>query len=206
MLSKKEYREAENFWITQKEVTSGHAYWHNLAVIYKSQDKLPHARFALEKANHLTLYSSETEMQLQSVVETLGFSSSESDSTHPSQWLIYLGPIKIWVIAILMTVGILSFLKKNFTIWVNIIISICSLLPLLGVYFFFKATIAFVSLEEIPVYNGASQLYASGQLLPVGSRLVGLPKGEWTSLRSLSGQEIWIRGKDLEGKIGVLWD
>lgn len=206
MLSKKEYAEAEEFWLKQSDDFSGHSYWHNLALVYRLQGKISQARFAYEKAKYYSIYSHETQKELDAIVETIGSKSLASDPFHPGEWVASLGPYKIWVAALVVCLVIISFLKRSFSLWVNVLIAIFSLLPLIATYLFFEKTIAFVNFKPLPIYNGASQLFASGQYLPEGSRLIGVPKQEWVSLRSSSGELLWVRQKDLVGEIGLLWE
>lgn len=206
LLSKKEYAAAETFWLKQSDDLSSHAYWHNLALIYKLQGKISHARFALEKAKYYSIYSRETHKELAEVIETIESKTYSSNSFHPSEWIVSLGPFKIWILALIFSVVIIAFLKRSYSLWLNLLIAIFSLLPLIATFLFFEKTIAFVNLKPVPIYNGAAVLFASGQYLPEGSRLIGVPKNEWISLRSSRGELLWVRKKDLDGEIGVLWE
>ncbi len=206
LLSRKEYDQAEKFWISQKSTQTDYSYWHNLGVVYKLKQQYPLARFAFEKANHQTLYSSQTINELDVVVEKLGFAESSHDSFYPAEWLVSLGPMKVWGCGIILSVLIISFLQKKLSLIQKSLTISLSLIPLIATYLYFDLTVGFVTIDNLPIYGGASQVYATGKFVPAGSRLVGVPKGDWISLRSQSGDQFWSKSEDLKNQCMLLWE
>ncbi len=206
LVSKKEYEQAEKFWLNQSNTHGDYSYWHNLGVVYKLQYKYPHARFAFEKANHHTLYSVNTENELDSILEKLAINQSSTNGLNPAEWTASLGPYKVGAVCVLLSALALVFLKKKSSALQKSVVFIFSFLPLMIGYAYFQSTIAFVAIDQIPIYTGASQIYANGQFVSVGSRLIGQVKGDWIALRSQAGDVLWVKAADLKNQAMILWE
>lgn len=204
-LAKKDYAGAEKFWLTQSDIFTDSSYWHNLGVIYKLQNKLPHARFAFEKANHLSVYSSATLDELALVEEKLGVTETSADPSI-GELVTSLGPYKLSGLCVLLSLMGLAFLHKKLSLLHKFVTLVIAFIPLLCGLYFFHSTVAFVTIRPVELYSGASQLYASGKTVPEGVRLVGVVKGDWIAVHSQSGDVFWLKAQDVKGQSLFLWD
>ncbi len=205
-LSKKDYAAAEKFWLNQSHAQTDYSYWHNLGMIYKLQGQYSQARFAFEKANHLSLYSSRTMEEINVVEEKLGFNQSSSDFFRLGELGASLGPYKVGGLCVILSAFLLAFLQKKLTLLQKTGILLLAFTPVAGAILYFQSTTAFVTIDPVPLYSGASQIYASGKFVPLGARLIGIPKGEWTAVHTSTGDTLWLKTEDVRKQSRFLWD
>lgn len=205
-LAKKDYASAEKFWLNQSHTQSDYSYWHNLGVIYKLQGQYPHARFAFEKANHLSLYSARTVEELTVVEEKLGFNQSSFDLFRLGELGASLGPYKTGGLCVILSALVLAFLQKKLTLLQKVGVLLLAFTPVAGAFLYFQSTMAFVTINQVPLYSGASQMYASGKYVPVGARLIGIPKGDWTAVHTATGDTVWLKTENIRMQSRFLWD
>jgi len=206
LLSKKDYAQAESFWLKQQATQSDHAYWHNLGAIYKLKGELSLARYAFEKANYATVFSFSTHQELSEVKNLLKVDSQSHDPLHPAEWAVSLGPYKLWGLSFFIGFVFLLFLKREMSRLAKSGLILASLLPVALMYLFLSSTRAFVVTKPLPVYGGASQLFAKGQFIPEGELLIGIPKSDWTMIRSSAGDELWVKNSELQSYAKFLWE
>jgi hypothetical protein len=91
-VEKRDFDGALNQWQGVKGQVDGFTYWYNLGTLQTLRENYPEARFALEKARFLTLYSDATEHQLRIVNDTLAVdtpTSAMSLGPHITNTLVY---------------------------------------------------------------------------------------------------------------------
>ncbi len=182
-------------------------YWHNLGVLETLRGKYPEARFALEKSRHLTLYSEATEQQLAIVTKQLQVEEPSSLSLGPRllNEVILLGPMKLWIIALVSLIAAVLLLKKQWHAKWKLCALCVGALPALVVFYLQLTTVGFVTLKPIQIYEGPSRLFATGHALPVGAKLVGRIEDNWIKIYSQDSQVFWLQISDVTSNAGQLW-
>lgn len=182
-------------------------YWHNLGVLETLRGKYPEARFALEKSRHLTLYSEATEQQLVIVNKQLQIEETLGSSLGPRvlNEIVMLGPMKLWIIAIISLIAAFLLIKREWQTQWKFFSLLLGVLPAAAVIYFQATTVGFVTLKPIQVYEGPSKLFATGQTLPVGARVVGKVEDKWLKVYSQNSQVFWLQISEVTSKTGQLW-
>jgi hypothetical protein len=101
---------------------------------------------------------------------------------------------------------LLAFLQKKLTLLQKTGVLLLAFTPVAGAIVYFQSTTAFVTIDPVPLYSGASQIYASGKFVPLGARLIGIPKGEWTAVHTITGDTLWLKTEDIRKQSRFLWD
>jgi len=207
-VEKRDFDGALNQWQGVKGQVDGFTYWYNLGTLQTLRENYPEARFALEKARFLTLYSDATEHQLRIVNDTLAVdtpTSAMSLGPHITNTLVYLGPMKLWFLAILISLGFLLSIKKTLSKKLRLAFIACACVSLVCVGWFHLSSVAFVALKPIEMYEGPSRVFAGGRALPAGAKVLGWSDGDWIKIHDENAQTIWLSRSEVVMKAGWLW-
>lgn len=207
-MEKRDFDGALNQWQGVKNQVDGFTYWYNLGTLQTLRENYVDARFSFEKARYLTLYSDATEHQLQRVLTKLSVDtplSAMALGPRLTQGLVFLGPMKLWFIALLLTFGLILSIKKAWSKNFQRRMLVLAVIPPLIVGWFHWNTIAFVALKPIELYEGPSKIFAGGRLLPAGVRILGWDEGAWIKIHDEAGEPAWLSKNDLALKLGILW-
>ncbi len=197
-----------NQWQGVKGQVDGFTYWYNLGTLQTLRENYPEARFALEKARFLTLYSDATEHQLRGVVAELAVDTPSSSMTlgpHFTNALVYLGPMKLWFVAVTLALIFLFSIKKTVSKKIRSTFLALGLIPLVLVGWFHLSSVAFVALKPIEMHEGPSRVFAGGRSLPAGARVLGWVDGDWIKIHDESAQTVWLSRSEVVLKAGWLW-
>lgn|GEM_PF-5988418 len=207
-MEKRDFDAALNQWQDVKGQVDGFTYWYNLGTLQTLRENYPEARYALEKARFLTLYSDATEHQLRSVNQALAVDTPSSTleiGPHLANTLVYLGPMKLWFLAILVALVFLFSIKKTLSKKLRIGFLILGLVPLITTAWFHLSSVAFVALKPIEMYEGPSRVFAGGRALPAGAKVLGWSDGDWIKIYDENAQTIWLSRSEVVMKAGWLW-
>lgn len=207
-MEKRDFDGALNQWQGVKGQVDGFTYWYNLGTLQTLRENYAEARFSFEKARYLTLYSDATEHQLQSVREKLSVDtpvSAMAIGPRLTQGIVFLGPMKIWFLAILVALGFFLSIKKTWSKKRQLSVLALAFLPLIVVAWFHLSTVAVVALKPIGMHEGPSRVFAGGRLLPAGVRVLGWKDGEWIKIYDEAGEPAWLSRNEVVLKAGMLW-
>ena len=103
LVTKGDYDSALAQWKNAQGKVDDFIYWHNLGSLHLQMGQYPEARYALEKAQQKTIYSSATQQKLELIEERLSSGQlNESWSDYLNGALSYLGPMKLWILVLLV--------------------------------------------------------------------------------------------------------
>ncbi len=207
-MEKRDFDGALNQWQGVKGQVDGFTYWYNLGTLQTLRENYVEARFSFEKARYLTLYSDATEQQLQVVLTKLSVDtpmSAMAIGPRLTQALVFLGPMKIWFLALLVALGLFLSIKKAWSKKLQRNVLGLAAIPLVVVAWFHLSTVAFVALKPIEMYEGPSKVFAGGRLLPAGARILGWHEGDWIKIHDEAGEPAWLSKNNVALKMGVLW-
>lgn len=207
-MEKRDYDGALNQWQSVKSEVDGFTYWYNLGTLQTLRENFVHARYSFEKARYSTLYSAATEHQLNGVLTKLSVDtplSAMALGPRLTQGLVFLGPMKIWFLAILLTVGLCLGIKKAWSKKMQRLVLALALVPLALVAWFQFRTVAFVALKPLAIYEGPSKVFSGGRILPAGVRVLGWHDGDWIRIYDEAGEPAWVSNNDVALSVGVLW-
>jgi hypothetical protein len=201
LIENQDIAQAQEFWISQKDLVSDYIYWHNLGVTQRLKGELPLARFSFEKASLHSVYSLETHRQLQEVVHDLGLSKSSMP------WGIGLdfAPVKLWLLLILLSMGILICIKLVVSRLLKYVIMALSLVPLLFAIWYQVKSIGFVLTAPVTIYDGPSDLFVISYRVNPGEKLVGFRQENWMIVYDTRREKKWLKIKDLKQHSLTLW-
>lgn len=153
----------------------------------------------------MTLYSPETERQLQLVKERLAIDESQSWGAIAGNAVVTLGPAKLWFLALLVTIGFVLCIRRSWSTRYRIVWSLCAVVPVLAMTLFQLRTVAFVALRPIEIYEGPSKVFASGRALTAGARVLGTIENQWVKVSDGNGQFSWLAREQVALNAGWLW-
>ncbi|MBY0517744.1 MAG: hypothetical protein K2P81_12610 [Bacteriovoracaceae bacterium] len=204
-LNKADYQAAIVKLQSAKDQIDPYVYWYNLGYAQLQTGEFSKARYSFEKSRYLTLYSDATEKQLDQVREKLSIQSNSSLKANIVDMAISLGPIKLWCVNLLFIATLLLLIKKT---WgpKKIAFTLFSILaPCLALIYIQTQTIAAISFETMNVFEGPSEIFATGRTLQPGLRFLGWKDDNWIKVYDENSQLLWISQEEMKNKAGLLW-
>lgn len=195
---KKDYKGAAQYLLDNKKQFESGTFHYNMGTVYSKMGDQATARFHLEKAiqdgyinnsslNNLAFVKS----QLQ--VDDLSTSTSLPDQIISTATAIPMSGYFSITLFLILVFTLMIRLKKIQKKWVMVVVFLLSLTPVLFSNFYVKNINYAVALQEIPLYEGPSKIFAEKGRVRAGSKIVlGQFKDGWFYIEfpiSLSG---WI--------------
>lgn len=180
-------------------------YWYNLGTVQLHLGQYPDARYSLEKAQLETLFSRRTSHQLSLVEEKIDRPTPpEKLVDHLNLGLLYLGPLKLWFLALLIVLPIVWLIKVQAPRLVLGLYGLLGLIPVGLALWFQMETGALVALKPIELYDGPSKIFLSGRNIAPGTKVLVREREGWWYVVSPSSASGWIPSTpDLRN--GQLW-
>lgn len=168
--------------------------------------QLPEARWAFEKSQQATLYSSSAQTQINQTLTSLGIDESPQEGFPQFFFagVAFLGPIKIWISILFFTIPLLYLWKISWKKHWSIVCALLTLLPVsLGLWVQFKTT-AVVVLEPVVIFDGPSQVFITDRNAEAGKKLLIVWSGNWGQVVHPVSSQGWVQ-KASSPQMSRLW-
>lgn len=198
-----QFQKAVDYLIEHKtSLDEGHFHF-NLGTIYGKMEQHAIGRFHLEKAIKKGYINSQSLNNLKAVEGKLLIEDvSNSDSFYErsvSSAMVY--PTEIYLLLTLILVfitGMLIRLKVVKSFGAKFSIFAISFIPIIGFYFILSPLQFAISLEDISIMEGPSQIYEEKASLKAGSKIVvDKQSGDWFFIKLPAHKSGWIKRKSL---------
>jgi len=203
LYAKKDYKEAINSLLQNKQRFSSGTFHYNLGTTYAKLGDFGAARFHLEKAINLGMYNSATINNLNYVQSKLQGEDISTSSSLPDQIINKSLNIPFEAFVSMSLVLVLFFmliikLKSIKNKLVMVLFVLIALLPVIYSRVLTSEVTSAVAMKEIPLYEGPSKIFQEKGKIKAGSKIVlGEFKDGWFFVKfpiSLSG---WINKDNL---------
>lgn len=200
---KKEYDKLLSEMISKKSDFDKNLFHYNLGTVFLKKGDYPLARYHFEKSKKAGFTGSELENNynfLKNNLDVFYFSESHERSDRVKDFL-YTGPFDFYLLISMILVLLFLLLRKVSVIKSNLVTIILILISFFPVLFFGTSVSSknfAIALKDIPVREGASEIYEKTVSIKAGSKLIlGKRSSDWFWVEAPKHLSGWIKRKDL---------